>query len=61
MEWSSYCTPNSKSDYAFFKYHRFNDAAYKIYTENKSKKPIIKNLPSDEIREKTKFFMSYMR
>jgi len=37
MEWSSYCTFKSKSNYAFFKYHRFNDAAYKIYTENKSK------------------------
>ena len=43
MEWSSYCTYKSKSNYAFFKYHRSNYAAYKIYTENKSKTYIIKN------------------
>jgi len=49
MEWSSYCTLKSKPNYAFFKYHRLNDAAYKIYTENKSKKPIIKNFASHEI------------
>ena len=49
MEWSSYCTFKSKSNYAFFKYHRSNYAAYKIYTENKSKTYIIKNFPSDEI------------